>query len=375
MAKQKIEQLVSSCGITIDGEKAYDPQITDDRFYKRIIKDLAMGAGESYMEQWWHCEKLDELIYHFTRNLDPASQANKMYWAWQWVKNLCRNPQSRLRSKKVAEQHYNVNSDFYRAVLGPSMAYTCGYWKDATDVDSAQYAKYQLICDKLQLKSTDHVLDLGCGWGGLAHYMTERYGCQVTAINNSTEQTKYANQHSKNDKTTFVQCDYRDWKAYNPKQIKYDKITSVGMCEHIGLHNYATYINTFRQNLKDDGLAVLHTIGKNNSSYYADPWIRKYIFPGGYLPSISQLAKQMEDRFVVEDLHNFGADYDKTLIGWHKNLQNHWPTLKANFDDRFYRMWEYYLLSCAGAFRARDMQLWQWVLSPKGVVSGYQSIR
>ena len=153
---------------------------------------------------------------------------------------------------------------------------------------------------------------------------------------------------------------------------KYDRIASVGMFEHVGRKNFKQYMITAHRCLADGGLFLLHTIGKNVRDSIPDPWVDKYIFPNGDLPSLGQLGDAYDDLFIIEDMHNFGADYDKTLMAWHKNFEDAWPRFKDRLGDRFHRMWRYYLLSCAGAFRARDIQLWQWVLSKEGVRGGYQ---
>tara|TARA_Y100000588_G_C14062932_1_gene842264 strand:- start:570 stop:1064 length:495 start_codon:yes stop_codon:yes gene_type:complete len=163
--------------------------------------------------------------------------------------------------------------------------------------------------------------------------------------------------------------DYRDISG------KYDHVVSMGMFEHVGYKNFDTYFNVARNALKDDGLFLLHTIGANVSEQVIDPWLDKYIFPNGAIPSIDAIGKSLSGKFVVEDWHNFGTDYDKTLIAWMNKFNQHWPKLKEKYTESFYRMWRYYLLSCAGGFRSRNIQVWQLVLSKDGQLSRYQSIR
>jgi cyclopropane-fatty-acyl-phospholipid synthase len=164
---------------------------------------------------------------------------------------------------------------------------------------------------------------------------------------------------------------------YRNVNEKFDRIVSIGMFEHVGYQYYRTFMEVAHRNLKDDGLFLLHTIGSNRSTVNLkeiDPWLSKYIFPIGMLPSIKQIGEAAEDLFVMEDWHNFGPDYEKTLLAWHENFERNWDKIKANYDDRFYRMWRYFLLRAAGAFRARYEQLWQIVFSKKGLVGGYQRI-
>jgi cyclopropane-fatty-acyl-phospholipid synthase len=295
--------------------------------------------------------------------------------AFQSLTNRLVNLQTKLRSKKVAEQHYNLGNDLYRYMLGKSMAYTCAYWKNAKTLDQAQYDKFDLICRKINLKPGERVLDLGCGWGSLAKYMAENYGSKVTAVNISVEQVRYAREICSHLPVEVHLCDYRDANSYNPKNIPFDKVVSIGLCEHVGHKNYRHFLKIARENLKENGLFLLHTIGKNDSSFFVNPWINKYIFPNGMLPSIKLLSGAMEHLFVLEDLHNFGSDYDKTLMAWHKNFNDNWGQLKDKYGQEFFRLWNYYLLSCAGGFRARGMQLWQMVLSPKGLLGGYETVR
>jgi len=254
-------------------------------------------------------------------------------------------------------------------MLGKSMAYTCGYWKDATNLDEAQEAKSELICKKIGLKPGMRVLDLGCGFGSFLKYAAEHYQITGVGINISKEQIKYAKESCAGLPLEFREMDYRDAEGM------FDRVVSVGLTEHIGHKNYRTFLEIANSCLKDDGLFLLHTIGSNFSETATDPWTNKYIFPNGHLPSIKQLGEAMERLFVMEDWHNFGADYDKTLMEWHKNFVASWDDIRKDYDDRFYRMWTYYLLSCAGAFRARRIELWQVVLSKKGVLGGYTSVR
>lgn len=370
-----LKSMLNTAGITINGTQPFDIQIHDQSFFKRFMLNPSLVAGESYMEGEWSCKQLDELFFRVMRRMNT----DVVYDTWK-IKlvrlfNALVNQQTPKKSQRVAIQHYNLDNTLYQYMLGESMAYTCAYWQNAKTLDEAQYNKYDLICRKINLQPGEKVLELGCGWGGFAKYATEKYGCEVVAVNISSEQIRYAKELCGNLPVTLHLCDYRDQDVYNPKRIKFDKLVSIGLCEHIGYKNYRNFMGIARENLKDDGLFLLHTIGRNDSANFVDPWINKYIFPNGLLPSIKQLGASMELLFVVEDVHNFGTDYDKTLMAWKNNFDEHWQELSAHYDEKFYRMWSYYLLSCAGTFRAREMQLWQWVLSPKGVLGGYKSVR
>lgn len=374
-AEAKVVQLLSSAGVTVNGEQPWDMQVHDKRLFRRIMKEPSLGVGEGYVDGWWDCERIDVLFYRMLRDL----HGQDVYKVWSFLRhvfiNAISNQQSSIRSIDVAHQHYNIGNDLYVRMLGETMAYTCGYWESAETLDKAQYDKYDLICKKLEFKPGEKVLDMGCGWGGFAKFAVENYAVEVVAVNISSPQIEYGKVLCEGYPIQLVNCDYRDIKKYNPNSQKFDKIISVGLCEHVGYKNYDTYFMIMREQLKEDGLALLHTIGKNHSTYYTDPWIQKYIFPHGTLPTIKLLSRAIEGKFIIEDVHNFGSYYDRTLMRWCENFEKAWPELKIKYDQRFYRMWRYYLLSCAGAFRARDLQLWQFVMSPHGVVNGYKPVR
>lgn len=363
---------LKTAGITINGDKPYDIKIHNPDFYKKIILHQSIGAGESYMDGEWDCDQLDELFYRICLNrVDAAFYSNIKLFLIR-LKNSMLNQQSRSKAYEVAKVHYNLGSKLFEYMLGPSLAYTCGYWKSAKSLDEAEFDKYELVCKKLMLTPGDKVLEIGCGMGGLAKYMAEQYGCEVVALDIADNQVKYAVKYCENLPVKVYLADYRDVDIYNPHHVKFDKIVSVGVLEHVGYKNYDRLLEICRTSIKEDGIFLLHTIGGNVSTNFCDPWINKYIFPNGMLPSLKQIGKTFEGRFVLEDLQNFGSYYDNTLMAWHKNLNDHWPDLQSQYDERFHRMMNYYLLSCAGAFRARAMQLWQFVLTPNGIANGYK---
>ena len=265
-----------------------------------------------------------------------------------------------MRSREVAERHYDLDNDLFLSFLDPYNQYSCGYFNGTEDLNQAQANKLDLTCRKLNLTSTDRVLDIGSGWGGFARYAAEHYGCSVTGVNISDEQIRFAETFCQGLPVQILRCDYRDIRD------TFDKIVSIGMFEHVGRKNYRTFMKVAHSLLQDGGIFLLHTIGSNETSIKTDPWITKYIFPNGMLPSVNQISKAAEDLFVIEDLHNLGPHYDRTLMAWYANFQKAWPKLQQRFDDRFKRMWDYYLLSCAGAFRSRDIELWQIVFTKYG---------
>jgi cyclopropane-fatty-acyl-phospholipid synthase len=270
------------------------------------------------------------------------------------------NLQKPGRAYQVGEEHYDIGNDLYTAMLDKRMLYTCGYWAAADNLDAAQEAKLDLVCRKINLEPGMTVLDLGCGYGSFAKYAAERYGARVTGVTVSKDQVELGAVLCRGLPVELRLEDYRQVTG------EYDRVISIGILEHIGYKNYRTYMQKVDECLKADGIAFVHTIGNNVSSITSNPWITKYIFPNGMLPSIAQIARAMEGLFVMEDWHNFGQHYDKTLMAWHANFEAAWPELKDKYDERFYRMFRFYLLSCAGAFRARNIQLWQIVLTKPG---------
>jgi cyclopropane-fatty-acyl-phospholipid synthase len=365
-ARRIITGLLDDAGVTVGGREPHDLQVHDERFYDRVVSDGSLGLGEAYMDGWWDAERLDHFFAKVLRAKLESRMEIRGKWFRSWLRARILNMQTKARAKRVARQHYDLGNEFYQDMLDSRMIYTCAYWASAQSLEHAQEDKCDLICRKLQLKATDKVLDLGCGWGGFANYAAEHYGCHVTGYNISPEQIRYAREHARDLPVEFVLADYREAKG------RYDKIVSIGLFEHIGPKNYASAISLASSLLVDDGLMLLHSIGRDRPSAHVDQWIDKYIFPGGVVPSMSQLLRASEGRLVVEHFDGFGQDYDRTLMSWYSNFNRNWHRHYSKLDERFYRMWCYYLLSCAGSFRARRLHLWQWVFSKHGLVGGYR---
>ena len=365
-----VKELLSLAGIEINGSNPWDIQVHDEKFYKRAVTEVELGLGESYMDGWWDVEKLDEMIYRIIRADLQNKVKSNFKVALQLAGFYLINMQARRRAFIIGERHYDLGNDLFQNMLDKRMNYSCAYWKNASTLDEAQENKLDLICKKLYLKPGMRVLDIGCGWGAFGKYAAEKHGVAVVGITVSKEQVSLGKELCKDLPVEIRLQDYRDVKE------KFDRIVSVGMIEHVGYKNYREYFKIAERNLKDDGLFLLHTIGEVRSTKSTDPWTHKYIFPNGMLPSIAQLGKAIEGKFVMEDWHNIGSDYDKTLMAWYNNFKNSWNKIREKYNERFYRMWKYFLLSSAGAFRARRKnQLWQIVLSKGGVLGGYNSVR
>ncbi|MGO9377806.1 MAG: cyclopropane fatty acyl phospholipid synthase [Dissulfurispiraceae bacterium] len=364
-----VHEILAHAGIVIDGPMPWDMRINDDRFYERIMIEGSLGLGESYVDGWWDCDRLDE----FFSRIMPLDPQKRFRNDWQLLPRSLYvslvNPGRKSRAFVIGEKHYDIGNDLFKKMLDKRMIYSCGYWKDALDLDEAQEKKLDLTCRKLGLKTGDRVLDIGCGWGGFARYAAERYGVTVVGITVSRQQLELAVQLCEGLPIELRLQDYRDLDE------TFDHIVSIGMFEHVGALNHRAYMEVVHRCLKDNGLFLFHTIGDRRSAMTNEPWINKYIFPNYLIPSMGQISVAADDLFIMEDVHNFGFYYDRTLMSWFDNFNRHWDILQEAYGERFYRMWKYYLLSCAGSFRSRSLQVWQIVLSKHGVPGGYSTIR
>jgi cyclopropane-fatty-acyl-phospholipid synthase len=367
-----VERILDGAGIRVDGPDPWDLQVRDERFFDRVLVGGTLGFGESYMDGWWDCAALDQLM---ERALRYGLKDHAMTWQTRLAVARLRllNLQSTQRSRRVAEVHYDVGNDFYARMLGPTMTYSCGYWRDAASLDEAQDRKHDLVCDKLGLERHHRLLDIGSGWGRLLAHAHRRTGCHGTGVTVSEPQWRFAKTAHGELPVAYSLVDYRDRSldAAGP----FDRIASVGMFEHVGARNWRGFFARASQLLADDGLLLVHTMG-NRARTGVDPWIDRYIFPNSAVPCARDLAEAFEGHFVLEDWHVFGDDYDRTLMAWARNFEDYARTPGFPLNRRAARMWRYYLYSFAGSFRARNyLQLWQVVLSKKGTRGGYRSVR
>jgi len=372
LIRKRVLSLLDSAGIHPGGATPTDPRIVDERFYARVLSQGSLGLGESYMDGWWEVESLDGLL---TRLIDARLDKRVPGWLSRvddlraWLLNL----QTARRAREVGRRHYDIGNDLFHHMLGRRMVYSCGYWRDARDLDAAQEAKLDLVCRKLGLRPGMRVLDIGCGWGEALQFAAQRYGVSGVGVTISREQAEYARRLCDGLPIEIRLQDYRE------VDDSFDRIFSIGMFEHVGVRNYRSYFELARRCLVDDpatggGLFLLHSIGSNRSVTHTDPWIGRYIFPNSMLPSAAQIARAVEGLFVVEDWHGFGVYYDRTLQAWRDNIEAAWDAL-PDYDERFRRMWRFYLCASMAVFRTRRAQLWQLVLSPRGVPGGYASVR
>ena len=364
-----IRSLLDTAGITVDGDRPWDIHVHNREFYGRVLRDGVLGLGETYMDVWWDCPAPDQFFDRVLRaSLDEKVPKN-LRMMWPVLRSTIFNLQKRSRAYRVGEQHYDLGNDLFKAMLDKRMVYTCGYWKDASTLDEAQEAKLDLVCRKLRLEPGMSVLELGCGFGSFAGYAAAKYGVNVTGVTVSKRQVELGNEMCKGLPVELRLMDYRSVEGL------YDRVISIGIMEHVGYKNYRTYMEVVNRTLKEGGIAFFHTIGNNTSSTSTNAWTAKYIFPNSVLPSVAQLAKAMEGLFVMEDWHNFGPDYDRTIMAWHERFERAWPELRNSYTERFRRMWRYYLLSSAGGFRSRQTQLWQVVMTRPGTPQPDSRIR
>ncbi len=367
-ARELCVGLLERAGVPIGGPESWSMRVHDERVWERLVGERELGIGESYMDGWWDADRLDEMLARvIASNIRDAIRPGPKLIATA-AKSVVMNRQTLRRARRNAHHHYDIGNDLYAAMLDERMVYSCGYWNDASDLDAAQEAKLDLICHKLHLEPGMRLLDIGCGWGAFVQFAHERYGVQAVGISPAARQVEFARERCAGTPVEIRQCDYREVTG------TFDRITSVGMMEHVGTRNLAEFFRVCDRLLTSGGAMLHHTIGVLRTKSYTNPWIDKYIFPGGILPSLTQLARAAEPTWVVEDIHNFGPDYDQTLMAWHANIDARWDALPT-YDERFRRMWRFYLLSCAAAFRTRQLQLWQIVYRRPGVADRYQPVR
>lgn len=374
-AQRRLTDLFESVGLVVDGPDPWDPQIRDPRFFRRVLHGGSLGLGESYVDGWWDVERLDVFIERLlridVRKWNRASPGLALRQLLRYLRSRLTNPQRIGRARTNVAHHYDIGNELYEAMLDSRLVYTSGYWRRADDLERSQEEKLELVCEKLRLSPGMRVLDIGCGWGSLGRWAARRHDVEVVGITLSERQLELGRRRTEGLPVELRLQDYRELEEADD----FDRVVSLGMFEHVGPKNYRRFMEVARAVLREDGLFLLDSIGSDRSTRMTEPWLDRYVFPDSTIPSAGQVTGATEGLFVLEDWHNFGVDYDRTLMAWHANLVESWDDLPARYDERFRRLWEYYLLSCAGAFRARRVQQWQLVLSPRGVAGGYRAPR
>lgn len=374
-SKQLVVSILEKADIAINGDRPWDIKVNDIKFFDQVLSQGSLGLGEGYMQGAWDCEQIDVMVSKLMQ-IDAEKIAenlifkNPLYLLGALNSKIF-NPQTISRSFEVGQKHYDTGNDFFQNMLDKRMVYTCGYWKNAKSLDEAQEHKLELVCQKLQLQKGMKVLDIGCGWGSFMKYASQKYGVSCVGLTVSKEQKILGEKLCAGLPIEFVLDDYRN---HNPTE-KYDRIVSLGMFEHVGSKNYNDFFGVAQKLLKPEGLFLLHTIGSAITVTLNDPWLEKYIFPNSHLPSVKQIGEASEGKFIMEDWHNFGPDYDLTLMAWYRNFVANYSKIEDKYSPAFFRMWSYFLLACAGTFRAKKMQLWQIVFSHPSNDTKYVSIR
>ncbi|WP_425669632.1 class I SAM-dependent methyltransferase [Vibrio owensii] len=333
-------------------------------FYSRLLQGGSIAAGEAYMDGWWDSPDLTALMKLMALNLRAL---DKLEEQGSWLTKLLykfshwSNRNSEENSRKNIHAHYDLGNNLYEAFLDTNMLYSSALYNNEDDsLEQAQINKMDRLCQQLELKPTDHVVEIGTGWGAMAIYMAEQYGCQVTTTTISEEQHAYAEQKIKErgleDKITLLKEDYRNLTG------TYDKLVSIEMIEAVGKQFLPSYIKVCESLLKSGGLMAIQaiTIADQRYDYYSNnvDFIQKYIFPGGFLPSVTSLthATTKYSDLVTRDLFDIGLDYAKTLNEWHLRFNRAESEVRSfGYDDRFVRMWRYYLSYCEGGFLARTI--------------------
>ena len=350
-------ELFRKADIRVNGSRPWDIQVHNKKFFSRLLKDGSIALGESYVDGWWDCKQIDQFVYRLLKNNILSklhmSFINKAYNLRVKLLNL----QSKKKAKKNVSFHYNLGNDLFEATLGKYMSYSCAYWKNAKNLDQAQKNKMDLICKKLKLKKGMNVLDIGYGWGGFAKFAADKYRVKVVGLTLSQDQYLYALTYCRDSNVEIRVEDYRDHKG------QYDRVVCIEMMEHVGPKNHRDFMECVHNNLKKDGLFLLQSISTSVSAKRNDPWIDKYIFPGTVPLSAKQITTASEGLFYIADWHDFTEDYHKTMLEWHKNFKKNWKDINQNYDEQFYRLWEFYLLCCPATALAKTYHLWQVVFA------------
>jgi cyclopropane-fatty-acyl-phospholipid synthase len=367
--KDRLIGLLKEAGVAVNGPDPWDLQVHSEEMWTRLLAQGSLGFGEAYMDGLWDARDLAEFFNRVLRSQINRKLKITPNLLWQIAQAKILNMQTVARSKRVAHVHYS-ETEAYMASLDARMTGSCGYWPEGVDtLDAAQEAKLDLVCRKIGLKPGQLVWDIGCGWGAFMGFAAEKYGARCVGVTVSPDQAAYGRERYRDLPVEFQVKDYREFAG------KTDHVVSMGMFEHVGHKNYRAYFEKARDVIRDDGLFMMHTIASRTTTETIEAWLEKYIFPGGVIPSMAQIGKAIDGLWAVVDVHNIGPHYDRTLCAWYENFEKKWTRRATPEDERFFRMWKYYLLCCAGGFRARVLQVWQFVLSPTGVPDGYRFAR
>jgi cyclopropane-fatty-acyl-phospholipid synthase len=356
LSRTLVERLFARADVTVNGDRPWDPQVIDSRFFAACVTRGTLGFGEAYMAGWWTCDDLEELVYRLSRHrLHQIGRAVPLL-ALVHVGSRLQNKQTLERAMAVADRHYNLGNDVFFAFLGKHRNYSIGLFEGTNALDEAQTLKMGRICRLLELSERDHLLDVGGGWGHLAQYAATNHGCRVTSINIADEQIGYARQLCHGLPVEIRKCDYREIEGL------YTKAAVVAMFTHVGHKNHRTFFKVLHRSLVPSAKVLMESVGSDHSNTSLEPWTERYIFPGGLVPSLRQIDRASRSLFSRDYTSEFGAHYVLTLRAWHFNLLAAWPELSAHYPESIRRMFEYFFLSVAGTFRAERLRHWHIVM-------------
>lgn len=352
-----------------------DIRIHNPDFYRRVLRGGSIGGAEAYIEGWWDSTNLTGLVEFLATNLNMLDQLNKhsyklLKWATRLRHLLRRN--SILGAQKNIHDHYDLGNELYQSFLDHTMLYSSALYEDDDEtLELAQQNKMRRLCEQLQLTASDHVLEIGSGWGGMAIFMAQNYGCHVTTTTISNEQYDYAAQ--KIDEAGLRNLITLRKQDYRLLQGRYDKLVSIEMVEAVGKQYLGSFLHQCQSLLNPGGIMALQAITIADQRYeqysHQVDFIQKYIFPGGFLPSVTalvQAASHYSD-MVVRNLYDFGRDYGKTLRDWRARFEQTLPQIRSlGYDDRFIRLWRFYFCYCEGGFRARTISVVHLTLTRPG---------
>jgi cyclopropane-fatty-acyl-phospholipid synthase len=371
MSKSLFESLVDSrlnkAGIKINGPNPWDPEVDADHlssFNRQVVWQGMLGLGNSFLDGEWKCADLSTFFFKAIQAGLLQDSKMSLPYLWKWIRDTFTNPQNRPHAAKNIAEHYS-DADKEGLVLGMTdpkwNQYTCGFYADPTNpvegLQAAQDRKLRVIFDKLRLEAGDTLLDVGMGWGGLLACAQQERCCRGMGVTLARNQLEYAEQHHG---VQGLCTDYRsvNWPA--------NRITAVGILEHIGPKNHRAFMEAIYRNLTADGIHLLHFFGRPAHNVgLLDPWTDQYIFPGLTCPTLVEVLRAADGLLELQHQEQFGFHYDPTLMAWYENFVAFAKTIGLDPDDRLYRMWKYYLLSCAGAFRAGEVKLYQLVFTKR----------
>jgi len=337
-------------------------RLADRRTERQLVRDPELALGEAYMDG--RLQMVEGRIYDFLDLLlsnlrtAPLPHWTRSFTAVRYLVRRLMQFNPMWRARRNVAHHYDIDGAIYDLFLDHDRQYSCGYFTEGADLEEAQLAKKRHLAAKLAIEPEQHVLDIGSGWGGLGLYLAKVAQCDVTGITLSQEQLKISRERTAREGLARVAR--FEFKDYRKLEGHFDRIVSVGMFEHVGVNHFRAYFSKLRELLNDDGVAIIHTIGRSEPPTATNPFIAKYIFPGGYIPALSEMAAAIErSGLVISDLEVLRLHYAETLRAWRKRFLANWDKAAAIRDERFCRMWEFYLAASETAFRYQGLVVFQ----------------